>query len=248
RAPRRDRVDLPLDDPGWTALDPPQRRQRMLEAVTRILRHESQIQPLLLIIEDLHWVDGETFGLLDRLIETLPARMLLLLTYRPEFRHNWGTNAFYTQIALGPLPPENAAALLDALLGRAPGLDAVRRLLIDRTDGNPFFLEECVQTLIGSGTLVGERETWRLAGPIEALHVPATVQAVLRARIDRLSLDQKRLLETAAVIGKDVRFVLLQTVSDFTEEALRAVLRDLQAAEFLYETRLFPDLEYTFKH
>jgi predicted ATPase/class 3 adenylate cyclase len=242
-------LDVPTEDPAWDALDPPQRRQRTLDACKRLLLRESQVQPLLLVCEDLHWVDTETQALLDSLVESLPtARMLLLVNYRPEYEHRWGHKTYYTQLRLDPLPPESAEALLGVLLGADTGLGPLKRLLVARTEGNPFFLEESVRSLVETAVLAGERGAYRLAKPLAGTQVPATVQAVLAARIDRLPPEEKRLLQSAAVIGKDVPFVLLQTIAELREEPLRQGLANLQAAEFLYETTLFPDLEYTFKH
>ena len=242
-------LDVPVDDPQWQALDPPQRRQRTLDAVKRLLFRESQMQPLLVVFEDLHWIDTETQALLNSLVESLPtARALLLVNYRPEYQHDWGRKTYYTQLRLDPLPPESAEELLHALLGADPAFQPLRRLLIDRTQGNPFFLEESVRTLVETDVLVGERGAYRLSKPFQATLVPATVQAVLAARIDRLPPEEKRLLQTASVIGKDVPLPLLQDVAELTDDELRRGLAHLQAAEFLYETSLFPDLEYTFKH
>ena len=242
-------LDVPVEDATWQTLDPRERRLRTLAAVRGLLLRESQVQPLLVIFEDLHWIDSETQALLDSVVETVPtARLLLLVNYRPEYEHRWGSRTYYTQLGLDPLPPESAEALLDALLGAAPGLEPLKRLLIERTQGNPFFLEESVQTLVETEVLHGERGAYRLAHPIDTIQVPTTVQALITARIDRLSSEEKRLLETAAVIGKDVPFALLQAVCDQDELRLRQGLAHLQVMEFLYETSLFPDLEYTFKH
>jgi class 3 adenylate cyclase/predicted ATPase len=242
-------LDVPVDDAAWSALDPPQRRQRTLEAAKRLLLRESQVQPLLVVFEDLHWVDGETQAFLDSLVESLPAaRMLLLVNYRPEYTHRWGSKTYYTQLRLDPLPPESAESLLDALLGSDPALRPLKHLLIDRTEGNPFFLEESVRTLVETKVLAGERGAYRLAQTLPSIQVPATVQAILAARIDRLAADQKHLLQAAAVIGKDVSFVVLQAIAEVPEDVLRRGLASLQAGEFLHEVRLFPDLEYTFKH
>src|SRR4029453_4351428 len=114
--------------------------------------------------------------------------------------------------------------------------------------GHPFFLEESARALVERGVLVGERGAYRLTKPLESMQVPATVHAVLAARIDRLPPEEKRLLQTAAVIGTEAPFALLQTIAELSEEELRRGLGHLQAAEFLYETSLFPELEYTFKH
>src|SRR5262245_30051612 len=242
-------LDIPADDPEWTSLDPPQRRRQTLDALTSLLLRESQVQPLLLVFEDLHWIDGETQVLLDRLVERLPtARVLLLVNYRPEYEHRWGSRTYYTQLRLDHQPPESAAELHQALLGGDPSLQLLTRLLIERTEGNPFFLEESVRTLVETGALIGGRGAYRLGGPTTAIQVPATVQAVLAARIDRLPPDEKRLLQTAAVIGKDVPEAVLQAVAEMHEEDLRRGLAHLQAAEFLYETSLFPESVYTFKH
>jgi predicted ATPase len=239
---------LPEDSP-FLRLAPPQRRQRTLAALKRVLLRESQGQPLLLVFEDLHWIDAETQALLDSLVESLPtARLLLLVNYRPEYQHGWGSKTYYTQLRLDPLPPASAAEVLQALLGDDPSLAPLTQLLIARTEGNPFFLEESVRALVETGVLVGERGTYRLAKAPQSLQVPDTVQAVLAARIDRLPVEEKRLLQTAAVIGTDVPWPLLQAIAELPDEALHRGLAHLQAAEFLYETRLFPEPEYTFKH
>jgi tetratricopeptide (TPR) repeat protein len=242
-------LDIAVEDQQWQALDPPQKRQRTLDACKRLLFRESQAQPLLLVFEDLHWIDSETQAMLESLVESLPtSRLLLLVNYRPEYQHGWGSKTYYTQLRLDPLPPESAGEILNSVLGNDHGLQFLKQLLIERTEGNPFFLEESVRTLVETKVLAGERGNYRLAKSIESTQVPATVQAVLAARIDRLAPEEKRLLQSAAVIGKDIPLALLQAIADQSEEEINRGLIRLQAAEFLYETSLFPDLEYTFKH
>jgi class 3 adenylate cyclase/tetratricopeptide (TPR) repeat protein len=242
-------LDALPDDSPFSQLDPTQRRQRTLTAIKRVLLRESQVQPLLLVFEDLHWIDTETQVLLDSLVESLPtAQILLLVNYRPEYQHGWGSKTYYTQLRLDPLPPASAAAVLQALLGDDPSLAPLTPLLIARTAGNPFFLEESVHTLVETGGLVGETGAYHLAQPLQSIQVPATVQAVLAARIDRLPPEAKRLLQTAAVVGTEVSYPLLIAIAELPDEALHRHLAHLQAAEFLYETRLFPEPEYTFKH
>jgi len=239
---------LTADSP-FLRLDPWQRRRRTLEALKRILLRESQVQPLLLVFEDLHWIDSETQAVLDMLVESLPpAQVLLLVNYRPEYQHGWSSKTYYTQLRLEPLPEASADTLLQALLGHDPGLVPLTQLLIARTQGNPFFLEESVRTLVETGVLIGERGAYRLAQPLDTLQVPATVQALLAARIDRLPAEDKRLLQTAAVIGTEVPWPLLLITADTADEVLYRSLAHLQAAEFLYETSLFPERAYTFKH
>jgi class 3 adenylate cyclase/tetratricopeptide (TPR) repeat protein len=242
-------LEVPVGDPQWQALEPLQRRQRTLDALKRLFLRESQVQPVLLVLENLHWIDAETQAFLDRLVESLPAtRLLLLVNYRPEYQHGWSQKTYYTQLRLDPLPPASAEAMLQSLLGDDASLEPLKARLIERTQGNPFFLEESVRTLIETQGLVGEPGAYRLARALPSLQVPSTVQAVLAARIDRLPSEEKQLLQTAAVIGTEVPFALLQAMAEVPEEVLRLGLTHLQAAEFLYETRLFPEHEYTFKH
>jgi len=242
-------LDVPVDDRAWQALDPPQRRQRTLDALKRLVLRESQVQPVLLVCENLHWIDTETQVLLNSLVESLPtARFLLLVNYRPEYQHGWDSKTYYAQLRLDPLPPASTDELLQALLGDDPSLAPLTPLLMARTEGNPFFLEESVRTLVETGLLGGEPGAYRLEQPLNTLPVPATVQAVLAARIDRLPPGEKRLLQTAAVIGTEVPLPLVQTIAELPEADLHRGLAHLQAAEFLYETRLFPEQEYTFKH
>jgi predicted ATPase len=243
-------LDILPEDSPFRELDPQQRRRQTLDALKRILLRESQVQPLLVVFEDLHWIDAETQALLDDLIESLPtSRLLLLVNYRPEYRHSWGSKTYYTRLRLDPLAPESASVFLLALIGEDPGLEPLKQLLIERTQGNPFFLEESVRTLVETRVLVGEPGAYWLKQDLPAIDdVPATVQAILAARIDRLPATEKRLLQTAAVIGNEVLLPLLQAISDLPGEELQRGLPQLQAAEFLYETSLFPERIYTFKH
>ena len=242
-------LGVPVQDDQWERLDPIHRRQRTLEACRRLLLRESQMQPLVLVFEDLHWIDTETQAFLDSLVESLPtAKILLLVNYRPEYAHRWGTKSYYTQLQVIPLPPQSAQALLEPLLGSDPGLHPVKKMLIERTEGNPLFLEESVRSLVETGVLSGTRGAYRLARVSHVFEVPATVQAILAARIDRLAPEDKRLLQAASVIGKDVPYALLERVASMSDDELHQRLAGLQAGEFLYETSLFPDLEYTFKH
>src|SRR5262245_22875378 len=201
-------LDVPVDDPTWSALDPGQRRQRTFDAVKRLLLREAREQPLLVVLEDLHWIDSETQALIDGVVESLgSARLLLLVNYRPEYRHTWSGKTSYSQTRLDALPAESASELLEALLGDDPGLTPLKQLLVKR--GNPFFLEETVRTLVETRVLSGERGKHRLTQPVQTIQVPATVQVVLAARIDRLASEDKRLLQTASVIGKDIPLALL---------------------------------------
>jgi class 3 adenylate cyclase/tetratricopeptide (TPR) repeat protein len=242
-------LDGPVEDLSWQALDPLQRRQGMLDAVKRLLLRESQRQPLLLVVEDLHWVDAETQALLDMLVESLPAaRLLVLVSCRPEYQPRWGRKTYYTQLRLDPLPPNQAKALLDALLGSIVGLEPLKQRLVEWSQGNPFFLEESVRTLVETQVLVGQPGAYWLDKPLSSLPVPVSVQTMLAARIDRLPPDAKEVLQCAAVVGTDVPFPLLQAIAEVREERLRRTMTQLQEAEFLYEASLFPEPVYTFSH
>jgi predicted ATPase/class 3 adenylate cyclase len=245
---------LGIADPGssLSEMDPEIRRRRTLEAIRRVLVRETLDRPLVLVFEDLHWVDSETQALLELLVEGLATvRLLLLVNYRPQYRHEWGSKTYYTQLRLDPLGPEEAQELLTALLGEAAtgaDVDSLRSQILERTEGNPFFMEEMVQTLAEEGVLAGERGGYRLESAPRELHIPATVEGVLAARIDRLPAEEKELLQTLAVVGKEFPFGLAHRISDLGEGDLHRLLSRLQAGEFLYEQPAFPEPEYTFKH
>ena len=241
-------LDVTVDDPEWQALDPasaPSADDRRRQAppapaksapATPGHHRESALDR------------SGTQAFLDSLIESLPsARLLLLVNYRPEYQHGWGRKTYYTQLRLDPLSTETAEEFLAALLGDASDLQPVKQLLIARTEGNPFFLEESIRAL-------WRPRSWSVSGVPIACKNPVEhsgacqVQAILAARTDRLPPEEKHLLQCAAVIGRDVSFPLLQAIADLPEDDLHRGLTHLQTAEFLYETSLFPELEYTFKH
>jgi class 3 adenylate cyclase len=240
---------LPEDHP-FRRLEPMERRSLTARAITDLMVAESRIQPLIMVFEDLHWNDMQTLGLLNAVITSIRQHAIFILaSYRPkEHDDKWVDRPHYRQVRLEPLAQENLAGLLDILLGKNGGLAPVKAFLIERTGGNPFFVEESVRTLVETGVLAGARGQYRLAKPFSGIEVPATVRAILSARIDRLGEPQKRLLQEAAVIGKDFPFALLQAIAGVQEQDLRARLHELQSAEYLYESRLFPELEYTFRH
>ena len=242
-------LEAPVADPEWPMLDPPWRRQRTLDALTRFVLRLSHVKPTLLAVEDLHWSDAETQAFLDRLtMSTSSASLMILVTYRPEFTHGWSNRECYTQIRLDALPAKTAEALLHALLGTDVTLEPLKRALIDRTEGNPFFLEESVRTLVETRVLSGVRGAYRLEREMLAIDASPTVQAVLAARVDRLSAGARRVLQAASVLGKQFSLRLLQASVETTEDEVVHDLMKLQAAEFLYESTGFPEAEYSFKH
>lgn len=236
-------------DSALAQMNPQLRRQRTFEAIKRLLVRESLAQPLELIVEDLQWLDSETEAFLGFLGESVAnARILLLVNYRPEYRHDWNHKSYYTQLRLAPLGQAEARELLRDLLGDAAGLAPLEHLILAQTEGNPFFIEEVMQTLVEEQVLRGERGHYRLEQIPTTLHIPTTVQGVLAARIDRLGAAEKALLQTLAVIGKAFPWSLLARVVEQPEDALKSLLARLQAGEFIYEQPSFPEVEYSFKH
>jgi class 3 adenylate cyclase/tetratricopeptide (TPR) repeat protein len=224
------------------------KKRRTLEAVKRILLRESLNQPLTVIFEDLHWMDEETQELLNVLASSLgSARILLLVNYRSEYRSQWNSNNYCTELRLEPLGRESAEALLTSLLGDDEGLRPLKRLIIKKAEGTPFFMEETVQMLFDEGSLV-RNGTVVQTRPLADLKIPPTVQAILASRIDRLPAVEKELLQTLAVIGWEFQLALVREVTRETEEELRCKLDNLESGEFIYEQPAVGDLEYSFKH
>jgi class 3 adenylate cyclase/predicted ATPase len=234
-------------------MDPQIRRQRTLEAIKRLLLRESLNQPVILVFEDLHWLDNETQAFLSLLGESIAsARILLLVNYRPEYRHDWGNKTYYTQLRLDPLGKQEAEEMLAALLAEkvgATGRSPLHEFILDKTEGNPFFMEEIVQALVEQDVLTRDAVGAHGRAPLPTdIHIPPTVQAVLASRIDRLSPEEKNLLQTLAVIGKTFSLSLLKQVVDHSEDTLHRLLARLRDAEFIYEQPAFPEPDYTFKH
>ena len=236
-------------------MDPQIRRKRTLEAIKRLLVRESLNLPLILIFEDLHWLDTETQAFLSLLSESIAtAHILLLVNYRPEYRHDWGNKTYYTQLRLDPLGSAEAEEMLTALLEEKVGathaspLQDLKQFILEKTEGNPFFMEEIVQALVEQGILARDVGAHGVRPVPADLRLPPTVQAVLASRIDRLPPMEKELLQTLAVIGKEFSLSLLKQVVNKPEDELQGLLSHLQAAEFIYEQPTFPEVEYTFKH
>jgi class 3 adenylate cyclase/tetratricopeptide (TPR) repeat protein len=235
------------------AIDPEQRQKRLHGVVKQVFHDPAYGGTRVMLLEDLHWFDGASDGFLETTIESAPAtRDLVLLNFRPEYQADWMQRSYYQQLPLQPLAPEAIRAFLRDQLGEDPSVAALPEMIHERTKGNPFFIEEVVQSLVESGHLAGTRGAYRLTSAVEALEVPASVQAVLAARIDRLPEREKQLLQTAAAIGKSFPETLLRQViarvSELDETELNRALSALVAAEFLFEAALYPQLEYSFKH
>src|SRR5208282_1126684 len=241
-------LGIAVESDPLAQMDAQARKRRTLDAIKRILVRESLNQPLMVIFEDLHWIDDETQAFLNLLADSIgTAKVLLLVNYRPEYSHGWGSKTYYTQLRLDPLGKESAGEMLSSLLGNSKDLVALKQLIIERTEGNPFFMEETVEVLLDDGALV-RNGSIKLVKPLAELKIPPTVQAILASRIDRLPANEKDLLQTLAVIGREFALGLVQRVVPKSEDELNRMLHTLQLAEFIYEQPAAGDIEYTFKH
>ncbi len=241
-------LGISTGDAALEEMDPSIRRRRTREAVRSLIMRESLDQPLLLIFEDLHWVDAESEALLNLMADSIgTARILMMVNYRPEYRHNWGNKTYYTQLRLDPLGQSNATELLSELLGESGELGPLRTTIIERTEGNPFFMEEMVQVLFDQGVLARNGKV-SIAKPLASIQIPPTVKGILAARIDKLSAGDKDLLQTLSVIGKEFPMGLMRRVAKKPDDELAAMLSNLQLGEFIYEQPAFPESDYTFKH
>jgi predicted ATPase len=202
----------------------------------------------MLIFEDLHWMDDDTLAFLNQLIEGMAnARVCLLVSYRPEFTHQWSNKTYYAQLRLDPLAQESAYEMISAWLGDSAELASLKQLIIERADGNPLFVEELTNALFDEGVLV-RNGSIILNRPYNQLRIPSTVQGILASRIDRLPREAKDLMQTLAVIGVAFPLSLAREVVQRPADGLDRVLSLLQAGEFIYEQPAAGDLEYTFKH
>lgn len=239
-------------NPALPEMDARIRRDRTFDAITQLLARESRNQPVYLLFEDLQWLDRETEAFLAYLIDHVSdTQILLLVNYRPEYQPAWARAAHCSQLRLEPLGPAEAQGLLTALLGDDPTLAPLKQLILEKTEGNPFFIEEVVQTLVEEQSLLGDAGHYRIEQTPATLHIPTTVQGVLAARIDRLPIEEKELLQTLAVIGPEFPFSLIWRICGdgaAQDDELRRLLAHLEAAEFIYERPAFPEVDYSFKH
>jgi len=246
--PLHDILSLKVEDEEYPKLDPPLKRVRVFEAIRDLLIRESQNRPLVIAIEDLHWIDKTSEEFLDYLIGSLAgARILLILLYRPEYTHQWGSKSYYSQIGVDQLSTETSAQLVQCILEEGEVLPELRELILNRAAGNPLFMEEFTHTLLENGSIQKKDHEYVLTVKSSDIQVPDTIQGIVAARMDRLEDNLKRTMQVASVIGRDFAFRILQTITGMREE-LKSYLINLQGLEFIYEKNLFPELEYIFKH
>jgi class 3 adenylate cyclase len=228
---------------------PEARLRRIFTIIRQASRRRSERETRVILLEDLHWFDAASEDFLEMLVETYQGtRTLVLTNFRPEFHGRWMRHSYYRQLPLAPLGVSAVRELLGGLLGTHPSLGQLADHIVERTGGNPFFVEEVVRSLIEDGALEGGPAAYRLTRRLEDLRVPATLQALLSARIDRLATSDKQVLQTAAVVGRTFSEPVLRRVTGLAEDDLASSLCSLRSAEFLQETALYPVAEYRFWH
>jgi class 3 adenylate cyclase/tetratricopeptide (TPR) repeat protein len=246
--PLQDILSLKVEDGAYIKLDPKKKREMAFDAIRDLFIRESQNRPLVLAVEDLHWIDKTSEEFLDYLIGWMAgARILLILLYRPEYTHPWGSKSYYNRIGLDQLTTKSSAELVQAILEGAEVAPELRELILNRAAGNPLFMEEFTHTLLENGSIQRQDNQYVLRKKASDIQVPDTIQGIITARIDRLEDNLKRTMQVASVVGRDFAFQILQTITGMREE-LKSNLLNLQGLEFIYEKRLFPELEYVFKH
>ena len=246
--PFHELLSISVEDKSYQALDPVQKREKTFEAIRDLLVRESQYQPTILIVEDLHWIDKTSEDFLSYLIEWLAkAHILLILLYRPEYVHSWGSKTYYSQIGLTQLTSRSSAELIQAILFDCDIDPALEALILDRSAGTPLFIEELTHSLLENGAIQHEKDQCFLTKSPEDIKVPETIHGIIAARMDRLGDNLKRTMQVASVVGRDFAFRILETITGMREE-LKSYLLNLQGLEFIYEKSLFPELEYVFKH
>ncbi len=246
--PFEELLSLKVDDEGFINLEPKEKREKTFEALRDLIIRVSQEKPLVLAVEDLHWVDKTSEEFLDYLIGWLATtHILFVLLYRPEYTHQWGSKSYYTKIGLDQLGTTSSTGLVKAILEEGDVAPELKQLILNRAAGNPLFMEEFTHTLLENGSIQRKDNQYVLSRSASDIQVPDTIQGIIAARMDRLEQNLKQTMQVASVIGRDFAFRILQTITGMREE-LKSYLLNLQGLEFIYEKRLFPELEYIFKH
>jgi class 3 adenylate cyclase len=246
--PFEELFSLKVDDENFINLDSKGKRDKTFEAIRDLLIRLSQSKPLVLAIEDLHWIDKTSEELLDYLIGKLGGTsILLILLYRPEYEHQWGSKSYYTEVRVDQLSISSSTQMVQAILDEAAIILDLQNLIIKRAAGNPLFIEEFTHTLLENGSIERKNNEYVLSRKADDIQVPNTIQGIIAARMDRLESNLKQTMQIASVVGREFAFRILESITNL-QEALKSHLLELQGLEFIYEKQLFPELEYIFKH
>jgi len=246
--PLHEILSLKVEDEGYINLDLQKKRERTFEAIRDLLIRESENRPIIIAVEDLHWIDKTSEDFMTYLIGWLAnARIMLVLLYRPEYTHLWASKSCYNQIRVDQLSINTSAELVQSMLAGGEVAPELRELILTRAAGNPLFMEEFTHTLVENGSIQRKNHEYILTRKASDICVPDTIQGIIAARMDRLEDNLKSTMQVASVIGRDFAYRILQTITG-TREELKSYLLNLQGLEFIYEKSLFPELEYIFKH
>ncbi|MCJ7808313.1 MAG: AAA family ATPase, partial [Dehalococcoidia bacterium] len=246
--PLHEILSLKVEDEGYINLDLQKKRERTFEAIRDLLIRESEKKPIIIAVEDLHWIDKTSEDFMTYLIGWLAnARIMLVLLYRPEYTHLWASKSCYSQIRVDQLSLNSSAELVQSMLVEGEVAPELRELILTRAAGNPLFMEEFTHTLLENGCIQRKNHEYVLTTKPSDICVPDTIQGIIAARMDRLEDNLKSTMQVASVIGRDFAYRILQTITG-TREELKSYLLNLQGLEFIYEKSLFPELEYIFKH
>ena len=246
--PLHDLLSLKVEDEVYLQLESQQRREKIFEAVRDLFVRENQNQPLILVVEDLHWIDKTSEQFLEYMIERLAnVQILLILLYRPEYKHQWKSKPYYHKIGLDHLTNKSSIELIRAILDDCEIAPEIENIILNRASGNPLFIEELTLNLLENGSIEKHDDQCVLARKVSEIQVPDTVQGIIAARIDRIEENHKRIMQLASVIGREFAYRILQSITGMKED-LKSHLFNLQVLEFIYEKSIFPELEYIFKH
>jgi predicted ATPase len=244
----QDLLSIKVEDESWLKLEPKIRKEHTFEALRNLFIRLSEERPLIIAVEDLHWMDKTSEEFLTYFINSLAhSPVLLILLYRPEYTHQWGSKSYYSKIGLDQLTMKSSAELVSAILEGGEVASDLTEHILKRSAGNPLFMEEFTYALLENGSIERKDNQFVLTENFENIQVPDTIQGIIAARMDRLEDSLKRTMQVASVIGRDFAFRILQTITGMREE-LKSYLMNLQGLEFIYEKSLFPELEYIFKH
>ncbi len=247
-APIQELLTQNSEDESYIALNPRQKREKIFESLRDLFIKKSQSKPLVLVFEDLHWIDKTSENFLDYLIGAIAkCRIMLIILYRPEYTHPWDSKSYYTKIGLTQLRSTSRTQMVTALFEKAQVSEQVKQLIIDRSSGNPLFMEEFTYSLLESGSIQKKDRQFVLTTKSSEIQLPETIQGIIAARLDRLENRLKYTIQVASVIGREFSYRILQAISGMREE-IKSCLNALQGLELIYEKTLLPDLEYIFKH
>ncbi len=241
-------LSVTVDDEKYKQLEPGHKKMRTFEAIRNFFISVSERQPLVLAVEDLHWIDKTSEECIGYLIDWLAnTRIMLILLHRLEYTHQWGSKSYYTKIGLTQLGSLSSRLLVQAIMEDDKVPPEIRDLVLSRAGGNPLFVEELTQSLMENGTIVRKGHEYMLTRDLSDIQVPDTIQGIIAARIDRIEESLKHVIQIASVIGREFAFRILQTIIEMKKD-LKSHLLNLQGLELISQKRLFPELEYLFKH